>query len=41
VGSELCIRDRLAAVRGFGAVTVDPRGFRSGALNEALDRSYR
>ena len=33
--------DLLAAVRGFGAVTVDPRGFRSGSLNEALDESYR
>jgi uncharacterized protein len=33
--------DLLAAVRGFPAVTVDPRGFRSGSLNEALDGSYR
>lgn len=28
--------DVLAAVDGFAAVTVDPRGFRSGSLNEAL-----
>jgi pyridinium-3,5-biscarboxylic acid mononucleotide sulfurtransferase len=27
--------DLLAAVRGFDTVTVDPRGFRSGSLNEA------
>ena len=33
--------DLLAAVRGFDRVTVDPRGFRSGSLNEALDPSYR
>ena len=33
--------DVLAAVAGFAAVTVDPRGFRSGALNEALPESYR
>ncbi|HEX6755311.1 MAG TPA: ATP-dependent sacrificial sulfur transferase LarE [Mycobacteriales bacterium] len=33
--------DVLAAVDGFAAVTVDPRGFRSGALNEALPESYR
>jgi uncharacterized protein len=33
--------DLLAAVRGFDTVTVDPRGFRSGSLNEALDGSYR
>ena len=35
------IPDLLAAVRGFDTVTVDPRGFRSGSLNEALDGSYR
>ncbi len=28
--------DLLAAVEGFPAVTVDPRGFRSGAMNELL-----
>jgi uncharacterized protein len=28
--------DLLAAVRGFDAVEVDPRGFRSGSMNEAL-----
>ncbi|HEX5496560.1 MAG TPA: ATP-dependent sacrificial sulfur transferase LarE [Mycobacteriales bacterium] len=28
--------DLLAAVRGFGQVSVDPRGFRSGAMNELL-----
>ena len=33
--------DLLAAVRGFDRVTVDPRAFRSGSLNEALDPSYR
>ena len=33
--------DLLAAVPGFDTVTVDPRGFRSGSLNETLDDSYR
>jgi uncharacterized protein len=33
--------DVLAAVDGFAAVTVDPRGFRSGGLNDALPGSYR
>ena len=33
--------DLLAAVTGFGEVTVDPLGFRSGSLNAALDDSYR
>jgi uncharacterized protein len=33
--------DVLAAVDGFAAVTVDPRGFRSGSLNEALPEAYR
>ncbi|MFL6130151.1 MAG: ATP-dependent sacrificial sulfur transferase LarE [Mycobacteriales bacterium] len=33
--------DLLGAVHGFRTVTVDPRGFRSGSLNEALDESYR
>jgi uncharacterized protein len=28
--------DVLAAVDGFGAVEVDPRGFRSGSMNELL-----
>ncbi len=28
--------DLLAAVEGFPSVTVDPRGFRSGSMNEAL-----
>jgi uncharacterized protein len=28
--------DLLGAVRGFDSVSVDPRGFRSGALNELL-----
>ena len=28
--------DLLAVVHGFGSVTVDPRGFRSGSLNELL-----
>lgn len=28
--------DLLAAVQGFGAVEVDPRGFRSGSMNELL-----
>jgi uncharacterized protein len=29
--------DLLAAVSGFASVEVDPRGFRSGAMNEVLD----
>ncbi len=33
--------DLLAAVDGFAAVTVDPRGFRSGSMNEALPGAYR
>ena len=33
--------DLLAAVDGFAAVTVDPRGFRSGSMNEALPDAYR
>jgi uncharacterized protein len=28
--------DLLAAVTGFGTVSVDPRGFRSGSMNELL-----
>ncbi len=30
--------DLLAAVTGFDEVTVDPRGFRSGSMNDALSR---
>ena len=33
--------DLLAGVRDFGTVTVDPRGFRSGSMNEALPGTYR
>jgi pyridinium-3,5-biscarboxylic acid mononucleotide sulfurtransferase len=33
--------DLLAAVAGFGTVTVDPLGFRSGSLNVALAERYR
>lgn len=33
--------DLLAAVAGFGAVEVDPRGFRSGSMNEVLTASAR
>jgi uncharacterized protein len=33
--------DLLAAVAGFGSVTLDPLGFRSGSLNAALDDRYR
>ncbi|HWB36268.1 MAG TPA: ATP-dependent sacrificial sulfur transferase LarE, partial [Rugosimonospora sp.] len=33
--------DLLAAVRGFPAVHLDPRGFRSGSMNEALPDAYR
>ena len=33
--------DLLAAVSGFGAVTLDPLGFRSGSLNSALDERFR
>jgi uncharacterized protein len=31
--------DLLAAVCGFDAVEVDPRGFRSGSMNEALAKA--
>ncbi|MDQ1644813.1 MAG: pyridinium-3,5-biscarboxylic acid mononucleotide sulfurtransferase [Cryptosporangiaceae bacterium] len=31
--------DVLAAVEGFAEVTVDPRGFRSGSMNDLLSRS--
>jgi uncharacterized protein len=41
VGALTARPDLLAAVPGFAAVTVDPRGFRSGSLNEELDESYR
>ncbi len=33
--------DLLAVVEGFSTVTLDARGFRSGALNEALPNRYR
>jgi uncharacterized protein len=33
--------DLLAAVDGFGAVTLDPLGFRSGSMNSALDERFR
>jgi uncharacterized protein len=33
--------DLLAAVRGFGRVEVDPRGFRSGSMNELLPDPVR
>jgi pyridinium-3,5-biscarboxylic acid mononucleotide sulfurtransferase len=33
--------DILAVVDGFASVAVDPRGFRSGSLNEALPEAYR
>jgi uncharacterized protein len=33
--------DLLAAVQGFGAVEVDPRGFRSGSMNELLSDPER
>jgi uncharacterized protein len=33
--------DLLAAVSGFDAVEVDPRGFRSGSMNEALRREKK
>jgi uncharacterized protein len=33
--------DLLAAVAGFGTVTVDPLGFRSGSLNSVLDQRFR
>jgi uncharacterized protein len=33
--------DLLAAVKGFGSVEVDPRGFRSGAMNELLPEPER
>lgn len=43
VDAVLCRPDLLAAVEGFTAVEVDPRGFRSGSMNEMLaDRArYR
>ena len=40
--AELAARpDLLAAVRGFGRVEVDPRGFRSGSMNELLPDPVR
>ena len=41
VGTLAARPDLLAAVTGFPAVAVDPRGFRSGSLNAALDARYR
>jgi uncharacterized protein len=41
VGVLLGRPDLLAAVEGFEAVDVDPRGFRSGSMNEALSPLYR
>jgi pyridinium-3,5-biscarboxylic acid mononucleotide sulfurtransferase len=41
VGAVAARPDLLAAVDGFGAVTVDPLGFRSGSLNAGLDDRYR
>jgi uncharacterized protein len=39
---ELAARpDLLAAVRGFGRVELDPRGFRSGSMNELLPDPVR
>ena len=39
---ELSARhDLLAAVRGFDCVEVDPRGFRSGSMNELLPDPVR
>jgi uncharacterized protein (TIGR00268 family) len=39
---ELSVRpDLLAAVAGFGRVEVDPRGFRSGSMNELLPDPVR
>jgi uncharacterized protein (TIGR00268 family) len=40
--AELAARpDLLAAVRGFGRVEIDPRGFRSGSMNELLPDPVR
>jgi uncharacterized protein len=40
--AELTARpDLLAAVSGFGRVEVDPRGFRSGSMNELLPDPVR
>ena len=41
VGTVAARPDLLAAVDGFGAVTVDPLGFRSGSLNAVLADRYR
>jgi pyridinium-3,5-biscarboxylic acid mononucleotide sulfurtransferase len=39
---ELAARpELLAAVRGFASVALDPRGFRSGSLNEVLPQHFR
>jgi uncharacterized protein (TIGR00268 family) len=40
-GTLAARRDVLAAVRGFGRVEVDPRGFRSGSMNELLPDPVR
>jgi pyridinium-3,5-biscarboxylic acid mononucleotide sulfurtransferase len=41
VGAVTARPDLLAAVTGFGTVTVDPLGFRSGSLNAVLDDRFR
>jgi uncharacterized protein len=41
VGAVTARPDLLAAVAGFGTVTVDPLGFRSGSLNVVLDERFR
>jgi uncharacterized protein len=41
VGAVTARPDLLAAVAGFGTVTVDPLGFRSGSLNVVLDGRFR
>lgn len=38
VGALNARPELLSSVQGFAAVTVDPRGFRSGSMNEALRR---
>ncbi len=41
VGAVAARPDLLAAVTGFGLVTVDPLGFRSGSLNAVLEDRFR
>jgi uncharacterized protein len=41
VGAVAARPELLAAVDGFGPVTLDPLGFRSGSLNSALDERFR